>query len=430
VAFPHHVALKQQLDLISPLPGTPGRPYLVLLGGGGFETIVRERPIDMQEPSWTNLIAEIHASGRQAVIAITGGGSSAIGDLLEIPGGSNSILEAVVPYSQTALEEFLGGSPDQFCSEPTARAMAMAAWMRARKLGPEADPYLFVGVGVTASLASDVPKRGDHRIHVALQTAELTGSYSQTLNKGARIRREEEQLAAKLLIAALADICLPKRDEVSNSFKNSLLSGERVEQARQVSERAWTELLLGTRQLVFDGDSSSLKGVFPGAFNPLHSGHREMMAQASKRLGPVACEISITNVDKPPLDFIEINKRLDGLLSCDPKPAVLLTAAPTFREKVAILPGSTFVVGIDTLVRIADPSYYRDNLSQRDQAIREIADARCRFLVFGRQLGGEFCNLRDVDIPADLRALCDEVPVSEFREDVSSTALRSDVAAD
>ena len=378
----------------------------------------------MQEPGWTNLIAAIHQSGAKIVIAITGGGSSAIGDLLKVPGGSNSILEAVVPYSQTALEEFLGGPPDQFCSEPTARAMAMAAWMRARKLGPEADPYMLIGVGATASLASGTPKRGDHRIHVAVQTAELTGSYSLTLNKDARSRSEEEQLAAKLLIAALADICLPKSDEVGNPLKNCLLSGERVERAGQVSERAWTELLLGTRKLVFDGDLSSLKGVFPGAFNPLHAGHREMIAQASRRLGPVMCEISITNVDKPPLDFIEINKRLSGLMSFGPEPPVLLTAAPTFREKAAILPGSTFVVGIDTLVRIADPRYYHDNLSQRDQAIREIADAKCRFLVFGRQLGGEFCCLSDVEIPQELKILCEEIPISEFREDASSTALR------
>jgi hypothetical protein len=150
-----------------------------------------------------------------------------------------------------------------------------------------------------------------------------------------------------------------------------------------------------------------------------------MMAQASKRLGPVACEISITNVDKPPLDFVEINRRLGGLRSFDPEPPVVLTAAPTFREKAAILPHSTFIVGIDTLVRIADPNYYHDNLSQRDQAIREIADAKCRFLVFGRELGGGFCSLSDVEIPAELRILCEEVPVGEFREDVSSTDLRT-----
>lgn len=364
------------------------------------------------------LITAIHQSGAKLGIAITGGGSSAIGKLLEVPGGSGSILEAVVPYSQAALEEFLGGTPDQFCSEPTARAMAMAAWMRAWHLAGDADPYQLVGVGLTASLISGTPKKGEHRVHVGVQTAERTASYSLTLNKGARARHEEEQLAADLLISALADNCLTRSEKFSASL--SLLSGEHVERQEQVSEPAWSELLLGTRHMVFAEEPTSLKGVFPGAFNPLHAGHREMMAQASERLGKVAYEISITNVDKPPIDFIEIHNRLSGIGQHD----VVLTTAPTFREKAVLLPNVTFVVGVDTLVRIADPRYYHNNSAERDQAIEDIAAARCRFLVFGREFKGEFCCVGDVELPAALRELCDAVPESEFHEDVSSTELR------
>ena len=53
-----------------------------------------EMAIDQQK-----LIEQIHASGKQFVVAITGGGSGAISALLEVPGGSASVLEAVVPYS-------------------------------------------------------------------------------------------------------------------------------------------------------------------------------------------------------------------------------------------------------------------------------------------------------------------------------------------
>jgi hypothetical protein len=368
------------------------------------------------------LIDAIHQSGAKIVIAITGGGSSAIGKLLEVPGGSGSILEAVVPYSQAALEEFLGGTPDQFCSEPTARAMAMAAWMRARRLAGDVDPYKLVGVGLTASLVSSTPKKGEHRIHVGVQTAELTASYSLTLNKGARTRIEEELLAADLLITALGEVCVPTCGDFNKAVQSSLLDGEQIEHQRQLAEPAWSELLLGKRQIIFAGEPISLKGVFPGAFNPLHAGHREMMAQATKRLGKVAYEISITNVDKPPIDFIEIQNRLNGIGEHD----VVLTTAPTFREKAALLPNTTFVVGIDTLVRIADPRYYHDNPAERDQAIADIAAAGCRFLVFGRELKGDFCCLADVELPTALRDLCEAVPESEFHEDVSSTELRRD----
>lgn len=361
------------------------------------------------------LIAAIHTSGAKIVIAITGGGSSAIGKLLEVPGGSASILEAIVPYSQAALNEYLGGKPDQFCSEPTARAMAMAAWMRAC-LVEDADPYKFVGVGMTASLVSGTPKKGEHRIHVGVQTAWQTASYSLTLNKGARSRSEEEQLAARLLISALGEVCL----KTENSHQIQLLSGEKIERRIQVAEQGWTELLLGERGMVYAGERSRLKGVFPGAFNPLHAGHREMMAHANRRLGKVAYEISITNVDKPPIDFIEVQNRLSGIGQRD----VVLTNAPRFRDKAALLPNTTFVVGIDTLLRIADPNYYSGDQEARDKAIEHIAMVGCRFLVFGRQLKGRFCCADDVEIPADLRELCDAVPECEFHEDVSSTELR------
>jgi nicotinamide mononucleotide (NMN) deamidase PncC len=155
-----------------------------------------------------SLIREIHQSGWRTVIAATGGGATAIGDLLRVPGGSRSVLECVVPYSAAALCEWIGGKPDQFCSETTARAMAMAAFERARRLDMASgghDPCKLVGIGCTASLASDRPKRGPHRVYVASQTAEATASCSLELTKGARTRREEERVCAALIVKALME---------------------------------------------------------------------------------------------------------------------------------------------------------------------------------------------------------------------------------
>jgi hypothetical protein len=244
--------------------------------------------------------------------------------------------------------------------------------------------------------------------------------------KGLRDRKNEEVLAAHLLILALAETCGVNPAQSHDEFKKQLDGDEAIVRHSQLAEPSWTNLLFGEQTCVRCGDVNSKPTlVFPGAFNPLHRGHSEMANIASMRVGQeVAYELSVTNVDKPPLDFVEIDKRLRGLLSCAPEPTVLLTAAPTFREKAAILPGSTFVVGIDTLVRIADPSYYHDNPVERDQAIQEIPDAKCRFIVFGRELNGEFCSLSDVEIPRALRVLCDEVPARDFREDISSTELR------
>ena len=51
----------------------------------------------------------------------------------EVPGASRTVLEAIVPYSEGSLVRWLGGPPDRACSPPTARAMAMAAYCRARE---------------------------------------------------------------------------------------------------------------------------------------------------------------------------------------------------------------------------------------------------------------------------------------------------------
>jgi nicotinic acid mononucleotide adenylyltransferase len=164
------------------------------------------------------------------------------------------------------------------------------------------------------------------------------------------------------------------------------------------------------------------EAIFPGAFNPLHDGHRLMAQQAARRLGKtVSFEISIQNVDKPPLDYLEIQQRLGQFTA---NQTVWLTAAPTFARKSQLFPGATFIVGADTIVRIADPHYYGDDPRERDRAIEQIAAQCCRFLVFARPGSVSFGSLSEVQLPASLLRLCDEVPAEEFRVDVSSTELR------
>ena len=360
-------------------------------------------------------IDQIHASERQLVVAITGGGSRAISDLLTVPGASATVLEAVVPYSLPCSEDWLDGKVDHACSERTARAMAMAAFERARQLST-ADPRRLIGIGATASLASTRPKRGPHRIHVAWQTASATVAYSVELVKGQRSRADEEAVAAQVVLMAVAEACGIVDDSPMN-----LAPSEEVVRREKIAPAAWTELLLGERQFVGATTHEPHRAVFSGAFNPLHAGHRRIAEVATKRLDvPVSLELSTTNVDKPPLDFLEIDDRLRQLADF----SVILTRAPTFVEKAAIFPGSTFVVGADTIARIADVAYYNANAASRDAAIATIAKSGCRFLVFGRNVDGRFITLANLDLPASLRKLCDEVPESEFRDDNASTRLR------
>jgi hypothetical protein len=177
--------------------------------------------------------------------------------------------------------------------------------------------------------------------------------------------------------------------------------------------------LIGHR---IDGTASlPVRVVFPGAFDPMHDGHRGMVHWAERQLGQtVELEISVWNVDKPPLDFFEINRRLESLAQFRP---CWLTRAPTFLEKARLFPTATFVVGDDTIRRIWDGRYYADEAA-KTAAHRELLFLQCRFLIFGRQHGDNFRTVKPEELPAEFRAACDVVPESEFRIDVNSTSIR------
>jgi hypothetical protein len=374
------------------------------------------------------------------VAAVTGGGVGALAALLQTPGASRSILEAVVPYSLTALVDWIGGAPDQACSEATARAMAMAAFVRARRLAPDADAARLLGTSCTASLATDRPKRGPRRLHVAVQSASHTEVHSLQLPEGVATRPQDEAAATSFMLSIVARAC---GVEVSISAGDKLAGvlGESLKSDVEHASPERSELLLGTRKIAAVKPQSTdehytaeaapeTRAVFAGAFNPPHAGHLRMAAIAERRLGrSIAWELSIANVDKPPLDFIAIRDRVLQLRQADDDRVIALTSAPTFREKAALFPGAVFVVGADTIVRIGQVRYYGGDSDRRDEALAEIDRRGCRFLMFGRELDGRFATLQDLELPDALRDLCEEVPAADFREDISSTELRKQSSA-
>jgi hypothetical protein len=289
-------------------------------------------------------------------------------------------------------------------------------------------------------LATDRPKRGDHRVHVAVQSVGESAAFSVALAKGRRDRTTEESFTSELLLGAIGAAC-GVADEPKSATLGVSGADELLDSAREVASAAMTELLLGQRKkIVMRGPPQSVADededkdepqqpplIFPGAFNPPHQGHLRMAEDAERRLGhPLAWELSLANVDKPPLDFLTLRHRFEAIRKADPRRPVVVTRAPTFCEKAELFPGATFVVGADTLDRIADARYYGGDVERRGAVFEKLRTRGIRFLVYGRRIGDQFRTLNDLTVPASLRALCEGVPAEEFREDASSTQSRAD----
>ena len=211
----------------------------------------------MSDPYQTqrvDFIRALHESPSQIVAALSGGGTFILSDLLSVPGGSRTLIEAAVPYAHESISNYIGRTPEQFCCSRTARTLAMTAFYRARNIirtealrkhgyvdiervfpkyvdpshevedfsestiiraidfiEPESlrevDPYQYlIGIGCTAALVTDREKMGEHRVHVAVQTLHQTIQFSLRLQKGARTRWEEERLVADLILNAIETV--------------------------------------------------------------------------------------------------------------------------------------------------------------------------------------------------------------------------------
>ena len=321
-----------------------------------------------------DLILKIHGSGKKIVLAITGGGAEAIGELLRHGQGSNTLLEAVVPYNQKAFDDFVRGTPDKYCSPGAARDLAMAAFQRGINLAGTHENI--IGIGASSSLVKDDEREGrEHHAYIGVQTADMTSTYILKLDGLGYTREEEEFLVGKAIIDIIADNCklanYPPTSFANGIFLDNIVLGKNPIFTVGVNGRGQSNI------------------VFPGAFNPFHDQHGKMAEKVAEIKGEkVDLELCVRNVDKPALNYEEIQYRLQQLKRLQKESwmgNIHITGTPTFAAKAAaFIPNTTFLVGWDTFVRLSNPKY-----GDLEAAMQVFRNRGTKFIVFHRISNGK-----------------------------------------
>lgn len=370
----------------------------------------------------TQLVQAIHAAPYRLVFVAAGAGTEALATLLGVGGASRTLLEALIPYSTQSFDEFLGQSPEKYVTLVIAQQMAGRAQTRAQQLAVEDLPL--IGLACTATITTDRPKRGEHRAYIAAWQPERLISYALHLCKGKRNRTEEETVISHLLLNVLAEamgveiklpLALTPEDELTGHLYDFLTMAHRL----QAREFDYFGVSADGRLL-----SSPPQALLSGSFNPLHEGHIQLAETAARLLETaVAFECTAVNADKPPLPSDVLLQRLAQFAGRWP---IFASTAPTFVEKARCYPGTTFIVGYDTAVRLLQPRFYQNDLPQMYTALSEIRTRGCSFLVAGR-IGsdGIFHDMNDLSLPPGFSDLFQAIPATEFRLDISSTERRA-----
>jgi len=324
----------------------------------------------------TERIERILNSGFRAVLVTTGGGSSALNALLTTPGASRFVVEANIPYSPESLERFLGETPGQSVSPETASKLAGKAFGSATDivesalradLRSESARYTnsrCIGIACSAALQTDRERRGEDRAFICIKTTATEKLYALYFSKTSRA--EQESLLSDWLLILIAQAVGAERG-----------------------------LML------------------PGSFNPVHQGHLNLLKAAEEQTGLRGVfELSCANVDKPAIEEADALRRASAIKDIP----VALTHVPRFIQKAFLFHQTAFVVGFDTSVR-----FIRDYTSDDWKKFQALGVC---FLVAGRQQGGAFQTLENLNLPAGFEGLFAPIPEAKFREDISSTVLR------
>jgi hypothetical protein len=334
-------------------------------------------------------------------ISASGAGAGIQQILWEPPGASSYLAGAAFPYSTEMTEDLLGFRPPKFVCMEEAIDTACSAYLKADNGDPTKQ---FVGLGLTASVASNTEHRGDHRVHAVVVTKDRVLAANVIVPKGGPTFRQSDGVLAdrvgvKLLLVAIG------LTEIGD-FPIEDISG--LARSHFFKRPLFTRY--GRR---FETPAGNLT-LFPGAFNPPHDGH---FGNAGE---DVTFQITANPPHKPALTLTDMLGRIRHFRG---KRDLLFTEdGALYIEKARRFPNSTFVLGTDALDRMLDPKWG----IEVKPLLAEFASLGTKFLVTEcHRSDGR--NFSEIPIPAEFKRMFTQLPPTPYA-DLSSTQKRAEAA--
>lgn len=410
---------------------------------------------DSKEPKMNQAAETLQKMGNAAprLYVIATGAGAGIQDLIwKVPGISNFFIGAEMSYAPEKTEQALGFTPTKFVSVETAVDLALAAYMEAWKPGHRA-----IGLGLTASVCSTRPRRGEHQIIVAVFTESACYTMATVLEKGdfwerrdkgeltenelqecIQKQREFDGKMADHLGLHLLDLVVGahvEKNEFSIGQLKTLVETGRVKENMEFAKQR----ILARPYFCADGTRKEESAIisnntvfYPGAFNPPHEGHFKGATAALEVNNFQDVELVFsTTINPPHKTSLTPAEMLQRACMMKGHNFLLTENDPLYVDKAARFPGAHFIIGADALQRMLDSSWGVDC----EELLNRFEQLKTHFLVLGRVVNGEYMIGSDI-LSNHMKAVGKEHAywqrwillvhtVFGFRLDISSTQLRN-----
>jgi len=343
---------------------------------------------------WSDKLKEL---GVNIHVIATGGGAGIQNELWGVPGSSAYLSGSSFPYDQSEQEELLGFMPEHFVSREAAVDLASAAYMKAYKFGGKKP----VGIGLTASVASERIHRGEHRFDICIITDEKVLTFEKVLLKGlGQVARHSDGDACNdsafyMMLDALGISAFPVDD-----------SGPPLQEYQDATEFAKERFFArpffaanGKRfaEVPNPRGTNELYALMPGAYNPPHEGHFGIAEEVQYAFHKsVLFEVTAEPPHKNALTVQQLLQRAKLLQGRD---RIFTQKEPFYIDKARAFPKMPLVLGADAMVRMLDPKWGLDV----KEMLGSFYEMGTKLFIVGREVNGVFTTCENIldDIKAN-----------------------------